>query len=99
LPKLRQYLQHPGEDQSLMLPGMAGLCCKPGNSGWMKLAKTPEREREQREEEETRGDRPDEAAKFRKLQLQDEHGVIPADGLQKARAQMKLMRVPGSLWQ
>ena len=52
----------------------------------------PEREREGRAEDEVRGDRPDEAAKFRSLQLQDEHGVIPADGLQKAREQMNVMR-------
>lgn len=39
-----------------------------------------------------RADKPDEALRFRLMQLQDEHGEIPADGLKRASAQMALMR-------
>jgi hypothetical protein len=35
---------------------------------------------------------PDEAAKFRRLQMKDEYGRIPLDGLEKARRQMDRMR-------
>src|SRR5258708_10540651 len=50
----RQYLQQPGEDQSLMQPDMAARISKPGISGWIKLASAPESETEEREEEEAR---------------------------------------------
>ncbi|MEZ5426657.1 MAG: hypothetical protein R2747_10355 [Pyrinomonadaceae bacterium] len=43
------------------------------------------------EEREARGDQPDEAAKFRRLQMLDEKGEIPIDGLLKARRQMDRM--------
>lgn len=39
-----------------------------------------------------RGDHPNGAQSFRNLQLQDEFGTIPADGLQKARKQVDRMR-------
>lgn len=42
--------------------------------------------------ERTRGDHPNEAQSFRNMQLQDEFGTIPADGLQKARKQVDRMR-------
>ncbi len=51
-----------------------------------------EMEKEEEEERE-RGDHPDEAARFRRLQLQDEKGKIPTDGLEKARQQVKRMKV------
>ena len=41
---------------------------------------------------EPRGTQPDEAARFRRLQMQDEKGRIPLDGLEKARKQMSRMR-------
>jgi hypothetical protein len=47
---------------------------------------------EQERVESARGDHPDEAIRFRNLQLQDENGNIPADGLQRARQQMTVMR-------
>src|SRR5262245_40338666 len=47
---------------------------------------------EEAEEEGPRLDRPDEAARFRRLQMQDEKGLIPADGLEKARRQVELMK-------
>src|SRR5262245_60243842 len=47
---------------------------------------------EREEEDELRPDQPDEALKFRRLQLQDEKGVIPPDGLQKARLHVEAMR-------
>src|SRR5437588_6197526 len=37
-------------------------------------------------------DHPDEALKFRRLQLQDEHGYIPLDGLQKAKEHVERMK-------
>ena len=44
------------------------------------------------DESEARGDQPDERARFRRLQLQDENGNIPADGLLKAKAHVDRMR-------
>jgi len=44
------------------------------------------------DERELRGDHPDEAARFRRLQMQDEKGVIPVDGLEKARRQVAQMK-------
>ena len=44
------------------------------------------------EEEENGPVNPDGARRFRRLQLQDEKGVIPADGLEKARKHTDLMR-------
>lgn len=38
-------------------------------------------------------DHPDEAVNFRKLQLVDEHGRIPDDGLARAQIQMRAMRM------
>jgi photosystem II stability/assembly factor-like uncharacterized protein len=52
-----------------------------------------ERESEERQGEEARPDRPDEALRFRRLQLQNEKGYIPPDGLEKARLHVKQMRV------
>ena len=49
-------------------------------------------EREELTENEPEADRPDEAAKFRRLQLQDEHGNIPIDGFKKARQQIAVMK-------
>ena len=49
-------------------------------------------EKEGLEEDEAKGDRPDEALRFRRLQLQDEKGKIPVDGLQKAREQIAVMK-------
>src|SRR4051794_9641490 len=49
-------------------------------------------EKEDRDEDAVRPDRPDEAVRFRNLQLQDEKKQIPADGLLKAKAQMDRMR-------
>ncbi len=46
-----------------------------------------------REERAPRADQPDEAARFRRMQMQDENGEIPIDGLQKARKQMDRMRL------
>ncbi len=43
------------------------------------------------ENEEARGDQPVEAQKFRNMQLQDDDGKIPLDGLQKAREQVDRM--------
>ncbi len=54
--------------------------------------KRQKEKKERREEEGARGDQPDEAVKFRNLQMQDENGEIPLDGLQKARQQMDVMR-------
>ena len=48
------------------------------------------------ENEEAEGLNPIEATKFRNLQLQDENGKIPLDGLQKARRQMDRMRAAES---
>ena len=45
------------------------------------------------EDEDSDAGQADEAFKFRRLQLQDENGKIPADGLVKAKAQMEAMRV------
>ena len=45
------------------------------------------------EQRENGSDHPDEAARFRRLQLQDEKGKIPIDGLEKARQHVKRMRV------
>ncbi len=50
------------------------------------------RAREAQEEGEAAADSPNEAARFRRLQLQDENGNIPIDGLQKAREQVALMK-------
>jgi hypothetical protein len=47
---------------------------------------------ETHDQDEPKGDHPDEAIRFRNLQLQDENGNIPADGLQRARQQMAVMR-------
>jgi hypothetical protein len=46
---------------------------------------------ESEEDEHTGGGHPD-GLKFRRLQMQDEKGVIPADGLEKARRQVELMK-------
>jgi len=51
---------------------------------------TPDKARLQ--EKEPRGDHPDEAFNFRQLQLQDENGKIPADGIEIGRRQVALMR-------
>jgi photosystem II stability/assembly factor-like uncharacterized protein len=50
--------------------------------------------REIREDDRERpaSDRPDEALKFRRLQLQDERGYIPLDGLLKASAHVEAMK-------
>jgi photosystem II stability/assembly factor-like uncharacterized protein len=50
-------------------------------------------QRENNEERELRPDHPDEALRFRRLQLKDEKGFIPPDGLEKARQHTKQMRV------
>ena len=52
-----------------------------------------EQESEAVQEKETRSDRPDDAARFRRLQMKDEKGFIPADGLERARQHVKSMRV------
>ncbi len=39
-----------------------------------------------------RPDQPDEALRFRRLQLEDERKQIPADGLLRAKEQMEAMR-------
>jgi len=44
------------------------------------------------ESEKPRADKPYEAQRFRNMQLMDENGEIPLDGLQNARDQMDLMR-------
>ncbi len=44
------------------------------------------------EREANRPDNPDEALKFRNLQLRDENGKIPVDGLLKGKAQMEVMK-------
>src|ERR1041384_4869591 len=49
-------------------------------------------EMEEEEEEESATDHPDDALRFRRLQLQDEKGFVPYDGLQKARAHVELMK-------
>ena len=53
-------------------------------------------EREGDEEDRLRPDRPDEALRFRRLQLQDEKGVIPPDGIEKAKRHARQMRVAPS---
>jgi photosystem II stability/assembly factor-like uncharacterized protein len=52
-----------------------------------------EMEQEGDGDRESRPDRPDEAVRFRRLQLKDEKGFIPPDGLEKARQHVKQMRV------
>lgn len=47
------------------------------------------------ESEEKRSDEPDEARRFRRMQLRDDKGEIPIDALQKAREQMDKMRAFG----
>jgi hypothetical protein len=66
--------------------GVMQLCLEPASrqSGEARL--------EEEEERENRPDRPDEAVRFRRLQLQDERGYIPPDGLEKARRHVKLMK-------
>ena len=83
------FNQSPGSavEETKALAGIPDLT-EPARATATAGGNAPERELEARgeeeaEEHEARGDRPDEAAKFRSLQLQDEHGVIPADGLQK----------------
>ena len=44
------------------------------------------------DDDERRSDHPDEAIRFRRLQMQDEKGFIPVDGLEKARQHVALMR-------
>ncbi len=56
-------------------------------------ARTQKREKAIVEQRENGPDHPDEAARFRRLQLQDEKGKIPIDGLEKARQHVKRMRV------
>jgi len=51
-----------------------------------------QKKREGLEENEPRGDHPDEAMRFRNMQMQDENGNIPVDGLQRAREQMAVMK-------
>src|SRR3954447_23695076 len=48
--------------------------------------------RESTEEKKARTDSSDEALKFRRMQLQDENGKIPIDGLLKAREHMAVMK-------
>ena len=55
-------------------------------------AELEEQERTGLEEREPRPDQPDEAARFRRLQMQDEKGFIPPDGLEKARQHVALMK-------
>lgn len=50
-------------------------------------------ERDDAEKEEHGADHPDEAMRFRRLQLQDEKGVVPPDGLLKARQHVIQMRI------
>jgi hypothetical protein len=47
------------------------------------------------EEEKERGDHAFDAMRFRRLQMQDEKGNIPIDGMEKARQHVKTMRVSG----
>ena len=47
---------------------------------------------EEEENEGHRPDLPDEALKFRLLQLQDENKYIPADGLLKGKAHLEIMK-------
>jgi len=49
-------------------------------------------EDEERAERHAQPDHPDDALKFRRLQLQDERGVIPLDGIEKARQHVRLMK-------
>ena len=44
------------------------------------------------EKRKPRPDHPDEAVRFRRLQMQDEKGFIPPDGLEKARQHIALMK-------
>ena len=61
---------------------------------WVPASRTQKRERVAvKKKGESRPDHPDDALRFRRLQLQDEKGVIPPDGLQKARQHVKQMRV------
>lgn len=53
---------------------------------------TKNREEQEHEEDEDKPDQPDEAAKFRRMQMQDENGLIPPDGYEKARQHVRLMR-------
>ena len=59
-----------------------------GNSERLEM----EPEEHESEEEESRPDQPDRALQFRRLQLQDEKGLIPPDGLEKARQHVALMK-------
>lgn len=62
-------------------------------TAWARTKKAAEeRKGNGHEAGERRGDHPDDAIKFRRLQLQDERGEIPADGLEKARQRVKQMR-------
>jgi hypothetical protein len=55
-------------------------------------ASDPYSEAEDDDHDQPAGGGPEEAAKFRNLQLQDDEGKIPIDGLQKARIQADRMR-------
>lgn len=55
-------------------------------------AQRGEQDRDEREDDENRPDNPDGAFRFRRLQLQDEKGEIPPDGMVKANQHLALMK-------
>lgn len=64
-----------------------------GKTAWARAEdRSEEREGNGGKARERRGDHPDDAVKFRRLQLQNERGEIPADGLEKAKQHVKQMK-------
>lgn len=66
-----------------------------GNQEWFRSAPATAKREKSKNAQKPGNDQPDKAAEFRRLQMQDENGVIPTDGMEKARqhsARMKLIR-------
>jgi len=74
-----------------LLPDRSLVWLKPAQS--LLATKLEEREKARLEDRDHAPDQPDEAIKFRRLQMQDENGFVPPDGPQKARQHVALMKI------
>jgi len=91
--------KHPGAVRTFAMNGDDYLTARPGfspasdpNVSARSFSGRGETESDGKEIDTDRLDQPDEGLTFRLLQLRDENGKIPADGPQKARQHMDMMR-------
>lgn len=82
------------ESPAVRVPGNVDITSRDGNGlpSWLTTGSDKFPQNDVEESEEKRSDQPDEALRFRNMQMRNEKGEIPIDGLLKAREQMEQMR-------